>query len=275
MSLNKNNQHTRTYLFNNIQMASQVVNLEDKEHAGKDDKDPLQILCYGDSNTWGLEAGTFRRYRFSTRWPGVTASRMGPRYKILEEGLSGRTTVWDDPLCSWLPPNDDPSICNGRKSLLPILHSAKPVVAVVIYLGVNDLKARFHLTPTEVANGVGMLVEKVQQANAGPVAFARDVEDEAGGSNNGGPAILIVCPPVVSNEDFFPDMKGAIEKSFHLVDEYARVAQEKGCQLLDAGTVEGVVCSELDGIHLTEEAHSLLGVAIANSLKEMLEGGNK
>jgi len=255
-------------------MASPVINIEDTAD-DLDDEDLLQILCYGDSNTWGLEAGTYRRYRFSTRWPGVTAFHMGPRYKILEAGLSGRTTVWDDPLCSWLPPNDDPSICNGRKSLLPILHSAKPVVAVVIYLGVNDLKARFSVTPAEVANGVGMLVEKVQQADAGFVAYAGDDDNDDGNNYNNeagdGPAILIVCPPVVSSEEFYPDMKGAIEKSLHLADEYTRVAQEKDIQLLDAGIVEGVVCSKLDGIHLTKEAHSLLGVAIANKLKEMLE----
>mmetsp|Transcript_30579 Transcript_30579/g.50496 ORF Transcript_30579/g.50496 Transcript_30579/m.50496 type:complete len:235 (+) Transcript_30579:28-732(+) len=220
--------------------------------------DPAQILCYGDSNTWGLEALTFARFGATVRWPGVLAANMmdDGNYKVLEEGLSGRTTVWDDPLCSWLPPNDDPSVCNGRKSLMPILHSAKPVVAVVIALGVNDLKARFNLTPADIASGVGMIVEKVQQAQAGPDSSC--------------PAILIICPPPCTNETFFPDIAGGIHKSLLLPAEYERVAKEKGCDVLDAGSVPGVVCSEEDGVHLSKEAHAKLGVAIAEKLKVLL-----
>lgn len=219
--------------------------------------DPAQILCYGDSNTWGCEALTFARFGAAVRWPGVVAANIGGNYKVLEEGLSGRTTVWDDPLSFWLPPNDDPSVCNGRKSLMPILHSAKPVVAVVIALGANDLKTRFNLTPAEIASGVGMLVEKVQQAQAGPDASC--------------PAILIICPPPVTNETFFPDIGGSINKSLQLPNQYERIAKEKGCDILDAGSVPGVVCSEHDGLHLTKEAHAALGVAIAEKLKAMLK----
>ena len=140
------------------------------------------VLCYGDSNTWGHIAGTSDRFGASTRWPGITAAELGPDWSVQEAGLNGRTTVWDDPLCSWLPPNDDPATCNGRKSLLPILHSAKPVAAVVIALGCNDLKARFALTPADIAAGAGLLAEKVQQA-------------QVGGGPSQTPAILLVCPP--------------------------------------------------------------------------------
>mmetsp|Transcript_57131 Transcript_57131/g.66781 ORF Transcript_57131/g.66781 Transcript_57131/m.66781 type:complete len:226 (+) Transcript_57131:25-702(+) len=219
--------------------------------------EPRQILCYGDSNTWGLEAGTFARFKHNIRWTGVAASVLGPDYKVLEEGLSGRTTVWDDPLCSWLPPNDDPAVCNGRKSLMPIIHSAKPVVAVIIYLGANDLKKRFSVTPADIANGVGILVEKVQQAHSGP--------------GDSQPAILIVCPPPCTSEEFFPDLEGAMNKSLQLPAHFDRVAKEKGCDVLDAGSISGVTCSEVDGLHLTPESHNLLGNAIAAKLQEMLE----
>ena len=35
------------------------------------------ILCYGDSNTWGCEPITDRRYDFPDRWPGVLQAELG------------------------------------------------------------------------------------------------------------------------------------------------------------------------------------------------------
>ena len=96
--------------------------------------DPRVVLCFGDSNTWGHDAESGVRFGPSTRWPGVLAAAL-ENSVVLEEGLNGRTAVFDDPLCNWLAPNVDPSVCNGRKSLMPILHAAKPVDVVVIALG--------------------------------------------------------------------------------------------------------------------------------------------
>lgn len=61
---------------------------------------------------------------------------------IIEEGCGGRTTVWDDPLEMHK---------NGRTYLLPCLHSHRPLDAVVIALGTNDLKCRFSLTSYDIA----------------------------------------------------------------------------------------------------------------------------
>ena len=59
------------------------------------------ILCYGDSNTWGCipltGAHPPRRYGPAQRWPGVLRRELGNGFWIVEEGLNGRTTVWDDP----------------------------------------------------------------------------------------------------------------------------------------------------------------------------------
>ena len=55
-------------------------------------------------------------------------------YEIIEEGLNGRTTVWDDPIEGFK---------NGSLQLPPCLESQKPLDLVVLMLGTNDLKARF------------------------------------------------------------------------------------------------------------------------------------
>ena len=57
------------------------------------------ILCFGDSNTWGFVPGAFdpktfymERYPISKRWPGVMRTILGTGYHVVEEGLNGRTT---------------------------------------------------------------------------------------------------------------------------------------------------------------------------------------
>ena len=232
--------------------------------------DPRTVLCFGDSNTWGHDAESGVRFGPQTRWPGVLADALED-CAVIEEGLNGRTTVFDDPVCNWLAPNVDPSVCNGRKSLLPILHSAKPLDAVVIALGVNDLKWRFSATPADIANGVGLLVDDVRLSGGtdfhptGPALLDGAPEDASGA-----PAVVLVCPPPLSSE-FFPDFHdGGIERSEALGEEFRRVAEEKGVVLVDGGEVEGVEASELDGIHLTAEAHAALGMAVAEALRGVL-----
>ena len=51
------------------------------------------VLCYGDSNTWGSDPETGERFAPEVRWPGVLARGLGEGFRVVEEGLSGRTTV--------------------------------------------------------------------------------------------------------------------------------------------------------------------------------------
>ena len=160
--------------------------------------------------------------------------------------MSGRTTAWDDPLAAWLPPNADAAVYNGIKSLFPVLHSAKPVTHVIIALGTNVLKARFGLTATEIAEGAGVLVDKVRQA-------------EAGLEPSIPPAVILVCPPPIISETFFEDFAGGVAKSPKLSAHFKRVAAERQCGFIDAGALEGMELSPVDGIHLTAQGHLALG----------------
>ena len=57
---------------------------------------------------------------------------------MVEEGLGGRTTVWDDPFTEGR---------NGQAYLLPCLRSHAPIDVLVVMLGTNDLKAIFRRGP--------------------------------------------------------------------------------------------------------------------------------
>jgi lysophospholipase L1-like esterase len=56
------------------------------------------ILSCGDSNTWGWNPATQDCHTRKERWPGVLRQALGARTLVTEEGLHGRTTVWDDPI---------------------------------------------------------------------------------------------------------------------------------------------------------------------------------
>jgi hypothetical protein len=53
-----------------------------------------------------------------------------------------------------------------------VLESAAPVDVVVIALGVNDLKTRLSASAYEIAEGAGVLVDRVLASDAGPNARA-------------------------------------------------------------------------------------------------------
>jgi lysophospholipase L1-like esterase len=204
------------------------------------------VLCYGDSNTWGYDPATKDRFARDERWPGVLRQELGEEYWVIEEGLGGRTTVWDDPIEGYK---------NGKEYLIPCLGSHQPVDLVIIMLGTNDLKKRFSVSAYDVANGAGVLVDVVHKSAAGP--------------NGGAPKLLLMAPPPVVRLTEFAEMfEGAEAKSKKLSEHFRRVAQEQGCELLD--TAQVIVSSDLDGIHFDKGEHQKLGRAVAARVREIL-----
>lgn len=206
-----------------------------------------KILCFGDSNTWGYIPGTqAERYDQSTRWPGVLQHKLGPDYQVVEEALNGRTTVWDDPM----KPDR-----NGLQHLPILLESHTPIDLVILALGVNDLKHHFKLTAIDVALGLQTLASRIQQSSAGPLTPA---------GTRRSPSMLMLSPPppVEPLSPLGHKFDGAPQRSTGIDAAIAEVAQELGCQYLDAGKVAS--SSKVDGIHLDEQGHAQLGAAISD-----------
>ena len=206
------------------------------------------ILCYGDSNTWGYNPSTGERYGRGERWPGVLRNELGEGYLVIEEGLNGRTTVWDDPIEGYK---------SGKEYLIPCLETHKPIDLVIILLGTNDLKKRFSLTAFDIAEGAGVLVKIAQQSEAGPGEKA--------------PKVLLLAPPPVARltgTEFVDMFEDAEEKSGKFSQHYRRVTDELGCELLD--TAEVIISSDIDGIHFEVEEHRKLGEAVAAHVREIL-----
>ena len=114
-----------------------------------------QILCFGDSNTYGLIPGTKDRYDWDTRWSGRIGQRLWEDgCRIVEEGLCGRTTVFDDPLRDGR---------RGTELLSVILETHKPVDVVVLMLGTNDCKTMYDASAEVIGRGVERLLDQIKE----------------------------------------------------------------------------------------------------------------
>jgi len=207
------------------------------------------VLCFGDSNTYGRDAKTKGRFEIHVRWPGVLQNILGDEYYVIEEGLNGRTTVWDDPMRGH-------EKRNGSKYLLPCLESHCPIDLVIMMLGTNDLKARFAVTPYDIGQSLGYLIEIIKNSNCG-----RD------GSV---PEILILAPPPLGKlTEYAETFTGGVEKSKHLSKHYQIIAQQYGCKFFDTAAI--IQTSKIDGLHIDPEEHRVLGEKVAELVKKILK----
>jgi lysophospholipase L1-like esterase len=212
------------------------------------------VLCFGDSLTWGwiptAEGTPTQRYSSTTRWTGVLAGQLGDDYRVIEEGLSARTTNADDPT--------DPRL-NGAAYLPAALASHLPLDLVVLMLGTNDTKVNLGRTPFDIATGMSILVAQVL-TSAGGI-----------GTTYPAPQVLVVAPPALgemANPWFQMVFEGGQEKSAALADAYAAMASFFKVAFFDAGSV--ISTDGVDGIHFTEENNRDLGLALAEQVRLLL-----
>ena len=204
------------------------------------------VVCFGDSNTWGYCADTQARYGRNERWAGVLRNMLGDEYLVIEEGLNGRTTVWDDPIEGYK---------NGKEYLIPCLETHKPLDLIIIMLGTNDLKKRFSLSAFDIANGAGVLVKIAQKSETGP-------------DGNPPKVLLLAPPPITQLTNFAAMLEGAGPKSKLFSQEYTQVAQENDCEFLDTAGI--IVSSDVDGVHFDVDEHRKLGEAVAVKVREII-----
>ncbi len=206
-----------------------------------------RVLCYGDSITWGYNPANHNRMNDDERWTGILKNGLGTDYTVIEEGLNGRTTVWDDPL--------NGPFKNGLKYLIPCLASHKPLDLVVLLLGTNDMKKRFSMPTTEIARGINVLVEVILKSGSG--------------INGSSPEILLLSPPYVRVLTGFDDeYKDSHNMSLKLPEYIRNIAEKQGCNYLDSSKI--MVASELDGVHPDIIEHKKLGIAVLKKVKSIL-----
>ena len=208
------------------------------------------ILCFGDSNTWGFTPGTGVRYAPDVRYTGVLQAALGADYRVIEDGSNARTTVYEDPWTPWRL---------GKEAQPIALVAHKPLDLLILNLGTNDLKFTDAYGASKGAETLISLTTLVQARKESSLVFPNGIQ------------ILLVSPiemdPVVAN-DPFGSLRNGAEESKKFAYYYQHVAEAKGVHFFDAATA--AVPSKVDGVHMEPESHRALGLALADKVREIL-----
>jgi lysophospholipase L1-like esterase len=193
------------------------------------------ILCFGDSNTHGYIPGGAGRYTFYVRWTGKLQAILGNSYHIIEEGLNGRTTVFEDPI-------------PGRRAIdyiAPCVRTHAPLDMIIFMLGSNDCKFEFNADEHDIAAGMRQVLETARSA-------CTDCK----------PMILLISPPHLSWKKWSSEFDAYSEETcLKLACEYKKIANDTGSLFIDASKF--VKPSEKDLLHLDEKGHVKLARTIS------------
>ena len=209
------------------------------------------ILCFGDSNTHGYNSKTGGRFDVNERWTKLLQKNLGDDYYIIEEGLSGRTTSFEDPVFEGL--------C-GLNVIYPCMMSHEPLDLVIIMLGTNDTKDRFNANSFIIGKGLERLAQKTIDTHA---------------AWRGAPNVLLIAPPPIHPDYAKTAVAGemgdkCVERSRGPAKEFKDVADRLHCHFLDAGSIPGIEMYPYDWMHLSLESHKLLADELTKVMKEIL-----
>lgn len=207
-----------------------------------------RIVCFGDSNTWGYSGEGNCRFEDDQRWTQIMAAQLGPDYQVVEEGISGRTTVFND------------SINEGLRGMdhLPVsLMSHAPLDLLILMLGTNDCKERFSATPKNIADGMDRLIKKAKIA---------DVWRKR-------PCILVMAPIRIDQRVYASPVAGEMgancaEKASMLPSLMEECAQQNDCAFLDSN--DYCTVNQVDFMHLDLESHHRFGIAVAEKVRSLI-----
>jgi lysophospholipase L1-like esterase len=209
------------------------------------------ILAYGDSITWGSNPNAGgQRHAPADRWPNVLAAGLGAGFEVINEGLRGRTTGFDDALAD----------CDrhGARLLPTALYTHAPLDLVILMLGTNDLK------PIQAGSWAGAMLGMKRCVEIVRTHSARLPGVPA-------PKLLLVAPPriVPTADPFYSELfEGAVAQSEKLAEAYRLLSIEFDTGFFDAGSV--AKASPIDGVHLDAANTRAIGQALIPIVKGLL-----
>ena len=191
-----------------------------------------QILAFGDSNTWGLVPGSknHERYPWGVRWTSILQDKLSDDVRIVEEGLCGRTTVFEDELRPGR---------KGESALAFLMESHYPLDGVIIMLGTNDCKTVYNASAHIIGIGMERCLDTIE----------RYVSPQR---------ILLVSPIHLGKEVWQPCKdpefdNDSVKKSESLKEVFGRIAVRRGIHFIAAS--DYVEPSSIDDEHMDDRGH--------------------
>lgn len=194
-----------------------------------------EIICFGDSNTYGYDprAGSlYHRQPREVRWTGILDQQ--PDLHIINEGMNGR----EIPHSEWEYRNMD-----------TVLQRYPEADALLLMLGTNDLFDIPHVRAADVAGRMRRLFTSVQALQV----------FRAAGKN------VVLVSPVPMIKPFFGNDMRLTDVSRQFGSFYRRIAEDLDLFFVDAASF-GVELS-FDGTHFSENGHRRFAEKMLEALK--------
>ena len=202
----------------------------------------VNILCYGDSNTYGYRPDWKGRYPRDVRWTGRLQTLLGPEHYVIEDGLNGRACAVPDTHRA------------GRSALdaLPVaLECHMPLDWLILAFGTNDVKIEKTRTLDGAAGAMEQLVGMVRQ-KLPPETRVLFITSAP------------LREPVLGVDPDFDAL--SIRLSEQLAGAHREICARYGIFHMDAGEI--VRTSDVDGEHYDEANHAALAEAVARCILE-------
>jgi len=216
-----------------------------------------RIVCFGDSNTWGHDPASHNR--LETRWSLVMGEELGSGYKVVEEGLCGRTIDKDDPIRLKTKGFSH----SGLEHVASILTTHKPLDLVIVFLGMNDLKTHLKPSVESIVASMVTLIDRIKKLDVYP-----KLTKEQTAFTKTRCQILLMAPPLLHKVNLglgFGD--GSVKVSAGLNSAFKKLASDEKIHFLD--TSEIIKTSELDPVHFGAEMHKKLGEEAAKKVVDL------
>ena len=208
------------------------------------------ILCFGDSNTWGYDPETQTRFSKNIRWTGVLQKLLGTNFNVIEEGLNGRTTNVNE------KEEHDLGYSRAYRSAMDLLsiliETNSPLDLIVVMLGTNDLKTNFNQSADMIAKNMRLVCESI---------ISNDYFQSK--------SIILVAPTHINENspNLLDSFVGTTSASKSFSNSYKKISDDLGLFFLDAS--ESVITNEIDGLHWDANQHNDFAKVVCQKIKSV------
>lgn len=189
------------------------------------------IVCYGDSNTFGFNPTDNSRYNENIRWTSVLQNILGTEYEVINEGMCNRTGFVNNP---------DGLLFSASKHFPEVMSKYENIDILVLWIGTNDLMFQYNINVETVESGLKKIIELAQTKAKRIIIVPSVILDKS---------ILKGC-----FSDRFDET--SIKKSKEIITVYKKLAETYHCEYFDVN--ECVKPSDYDGLHYDETSHKII-----------------
>ena len=202
------------------------------------------VLCFGDSNTYGYNPETGGQYGENERWCGLLKTLLRAEYNIIEEGCCSRTILFKD--------FDDITTC-GIDYLPYCLSKYQSLDLVIIALGLNDFQTVYNAAVDDVVDGIRVLTKLIKLSQNTNILITAPAYIQDGISSGSFGCLF--------------DEK-SVSKSIELAEKLENFCQNNGFFYFDFNAAAKT--SPKDCLHMDVNSHRQIASALSKIISDIL-----